>query len=369
MIVKTKTTGRQPKPRTKFDSVRDDITARINSGIYSGKLPGVQQLGKELNANPQTVSKVLDELEEQGLIKKYERVGTFVNRKRRIGLLIFSGNHNGSHFLGGNSIFDKIISGITSELEPKHYTLHTCMASPRHVAFINQLKREVDGLIIVRSGGIEDKDFAIFSDIPWILAMGEYNNTLNATMITYNNDVIGRMAADYLLEQKCSRFIYYGHEKGTIFTCRWESFMARIASHGFKADKVFVNPYEQTLKDFFEESCRQLEPLLKNRKQVGIFMPSDIVGQVLYQILYKYGRSPLEDKIIACDNNTFNLHGMYPYPPSIDIRMWDIGKKAAESLLQIITGEIVDKHEHIILMPELYFAQDRYSLSGWEVCK
>ncbi len=367
--MKVKAIGRQPKPRTKFDSVRDEITARINSGIYSGKLPGVHQLGKELSVNPLTVSKVLNELEDNGLIKKYERVGTFVNRKRRIGLLIFSEKHHGNHFLGGNSIFDKIINGISTELEPRHYTLHTCVASPKHVSFINQLKREVDGLIIVRSGHIDDKDFAIFSDIPWILGMGEYNNTLKATMITYNNDVIGRMAADYLVEQKCSQFIYYGYEKGSIFGCRWESFMARLSSHGFKAEKVFVNPYEQTLKDFFADSCRQLEPLLKTRKPLGIFLPSDISGQVLYQILYKYGRSPLEDKIIGCDNNTFNLHGMYPYPPSIDIRMWDIGKKAAETLLKIITGEVADSHERIILMPELYFAPDHYSLAGWELAK
>lgn len=362
-----KTAKRTLRSGTKHTTVYNEITRRIYNGIYIGKLPGVNQLGKEFDVNPLTISKVLNDLETDGLIRKHERVGTFVNRTRRIGFLVYSKNHTGSNYLNSNSLFDKIIRGVTDILEPRFYKLHLCVASPKDTDFINQLKREVDGLIIVRSGSIVEKDFKIFSDIPWILAMGEYHNGLDSTLITYNNDVIGRMAADYLLDKNCNKFLYYGFEKGSIFGCRWDNFMGRLANAGFQAEKVFVDPYGETIKNFFQKSCKKLESHLKSKDRIGIFLPSDLACHTLYQIIYKCGRTPEEVDIICCDNNDYNLHGLYPRPMSIDIRMGDIGQKAADCLHKFISGEEKNQNEHIILMPEIAFPAQKISLAGWEV--
>ncbi len=357
------------KRKSKYNTVYDEISNRIYSGVYSERIPGINQLGKELNVNPLTVNKVLKDMENNGLIKRYERIGTFVTRKRRVGLLIYFSEHQGNHFLNSSSIFHNIIDGMSSALEKEYYSLQACIAAPRHVDFINQLKREVDGLVIVRSGTIRDEDFEIFSDIPWVLAMGEYNSALNTSMITYNNDVIGRMAADYLLEQNCREFIFYGFKGGPLFACRWEGFTGRLSGRGFTANSVFINPYQQTARDVFHDSCRQLKPFMTKSRidQLGIFLPADLSCHLLYQILYKFGGSPERTKVICCDNNSFNLHGLYPYPVSIDIRMKDIGQKAVECLLRNIGSEGKQEKEQVILMPELVFPDDHHSLAGWRL--
>lgn len=359
---------KRTRSRTKYDLVYDEITDHINSGVFSGKLPGVNQLAKDFSVNPLTVSKVLNDLEEQGVVRKLERVGTFVNRKRRVGLLIYNATHQGSHFISGTSIFDKIVRGVAASLEPLFYSMHVCVAAPSHTEFLEKLKREVDGLIIVRAGQIDEQDFAIFSDIPWVLVLGScYAEPLQAAHITYNNDVIGRMAADYLLEQNCDQYIYYGFHRGNVFSCRWESFLGRVMARGKQASCAAVDPYSLPVGDFFQRSAEVLGPMIQKGGKIGIFLPSDIVCIPLYQLLYKFGSSPEEIKLISCDNNDYNLHGLHPRPSSIDIRMFDIGSRAAEALHSKITGISCRPNEQVILMPELHHPEDQQSLAGWRI--
>lgn len=263
--------SRQPRRRTKAARVQQEIIERINSGIYLGKLPGVNQLAQEFAVNPLTISKVLRNLSELGLVYQRERIGTFVGRKRRIGFLIFKSDRdrqgNPDHLIS----YYKIIRGCARVMEPEHLTLHSLVAASNEVEAIEQLKREVDALVFSTAGSVSEEELAITAGVPRVRVLGDYRQRSGYPQITYDNDAIGPLAAEYLVRCGCRRFITFGPLPENLNESRYRSFALRVAEFGHRVTELPLDPYFLPFSEYMEQGRRQLAPALESRGADGDF--------------------------------------------------------------------------------------------------
>jgi len=338
--------------RKKYGHIYQDMVNRIRSGYYSGKLPGINQLAKEYSVNPLTITKALDMLTKASMIEKRPRVGTFVKHKRCIAVLELDKMHSGSHSLSGSTVYDKIIRGIHETMDSHNVSVLFQSCSPTEKEFIESLKRDVDGFILITQQDIFDNDLTLFNDIPWVKAMGDIAATQSPAHVTYNNKIIGIQAAEYLLAQKCENFIFLGNRAKGIFQERFCEFNDRLESFGYSPETIFAS-YDMGVNEL-AELIRESIKRLYTGPETGIFIAADRYAMVLHQVLYSLGIFPGRDiKVISCDNNDYHLHGLFPRPPVLDIRMDSIGRGAAEMLIKLISQKKLSEFEKVIFTPEL----------------
>ncbi len=332
------------------NNLRDSIALAIRSGVYTEKMPGVTQLAHEYSANPLTVRRALDELEDLGLIEKRPRVGTFVKHRRRVALLFFNRDINEADKSSSLYVFGEVLRGIEAYMERFGIAVQTHLVSPENTKLINKLKQDVDGFIVITALNVKRNDFDILSDVRWVRAMGGIHTYTPSGHVTYDNNAVGHLAADQLIGQGCEEFIYYGSATNYLFKTRLDTFRERILENRrltFKHIEIDINT--MSAGEIMERSERAFKAMISPGKITGLFISADMYATPVYQVLYSMGIRPGKDiEIVSCDNNSYYLNGLHPKPQSIDIRMLDIGLRAAEMLQS--PGA---KMEKVVLTPEL----------------
>ena len=172
-----------------------------------------------------------------------ERIGTFVGRKRRIGFLIFKSDRdrqgNPDHLIS----YYKIIRGCARVMEPEHLTLHSLVAASNEVEAIEQWKRAVDARVFSTAGSVSEEELAITAGVPRVRVLGDYQQRSGYPQITYDNDAIGPLAAEYLVRCGCRRFITFGPLPENLNASRYRSFAARVAEFGHRVTELPLDPY------------------------------------------------------------------------------------------------------------------------------
>jgi DNA-binding LacI/PurR family transcriptional regulator len=333
--------------------LRSRLSADIQSGRYVGKLPGIADLAAEYSANPLTVRRALDDLEKNGLIEKKPRIGTFVKPKYQLSMLFVNRNPEmKSHEQNPSPVYDALVRGAREAKRVGRISFETHVVSIYDIEYIEMLKSTMDALILVSDFSTLSIGLDNFSGAPMIRAMG-LADELPISHVTYDNKVIGKIAAEWLLEHGCRKFYYFGPTLDSVIMLpRLKNFSDRLAQDGFeiKAHEADISKVDlQELMYIAEKFLTSIREDLDS-KEVGIFLPADIYATPLYQILYSLGYKPQQDvKMISCNNNNYHLNGLFPRPPSIDIRMHEIGSRAVEMLLAGAGRKI----EKIILQPEI----------------
>ena len=322
---------------SKSEKISKIIKADIASGKYVHQLPGVTALAKELGVNPLTVNKAFELLENEGLVERISRKGTFIKSKKRIGLVIYQSNVSGKYhkrfeiprFLTG------VWEGMHEAVSEHSYTMLTHSLFEDNVEEIKNVVDEVDGLIIFSSIN-EQRNFDIFNQIPWIKVMGTTDEPKDANHITYNNDEIGVIAADYLLKKNCERFYYFGG-LNKLFTRRYEKFCDTLAANNKKGDIIELDYAKLTLDVLVPKAKEMFKEIFSgDHPRTGLFLSSSSYLSITYQLLYFMGLTPMKDvEIITCENIPQLLYGLLPQPAVIDLRMQEIGRRGVEMLVDL----------------------------------
>ena len=344
MLKVKNTAGRKNSIR---QGLSNAIAEAIRSGVYTEKMPGVTQLAQEYSANPLTVRRALDDLAKKGLIEKRPRVGTFVKHRRRIAVLFYNNDTSRENKILQISVSGPILRGIESYADSKGVAIQIHLVSPAQKDTINKLKNDVDGFIIISAPDIKDNEFDVFSDIRWVRAMGDINTYTPSGHVTYDNAIIGSLAADQLIEQGSKEFIYLGRSDSFLYKKRLDTFRTKIekkSSCNFHC--IDVKSGTNCIKDLMKIARKELKRLFIPGV-TGLFVSTDKFATPIYQVLYSIGITPVDEiNIVSCNNSNYYLNGLYPRPLSVDIRMFDIGARAAE-MLHSPGAEL----EKVVLMP------------------
>ncbi|USN98678.1 MAG: LacI family DNA-binding transcriptional regulator [Phycisphaeraceae bacterium] len=154
-----------------------------------------------------------------------------------------------------------------------------------------------------------------------------------------DNEVIGRLAAEYLLGLGHRHLAYlYFSPTHMGFRSRAEAFVETVEEYGATCEMIAENPSSRRpsrREDFGDAQTDQVvkQLLAMNPRPTGVFVPRDRLTVKVYRALREQGIEPGRDiEVMSCDNEPI-LEALDPRPASVDVRPELIGEKAVEQLV------------------------------------
>ena len=179
-------------------------------------------------------------------------------------------------------------------------------------------------------------------NIPVVRVLGPVGEPCGHDVVTYNNLLVGKLAADKLIECGCKDFIW---------VAGFDNFLSEERFFGFQNAMKNIIP-EATIHEvtnFTSDVAELLKKVKKSgNKKIGIFAVNDEVAYSFYSGLMGLGiMTHLKDFVlIGCDNRPESLK-MYDIKPyTIDLQLDKIGKIAVE--------KIVNRKPYSIYNPNTY---------------
>lgn len=334
------------------------------------KYAGVSQatVSRVLNRHPgvseQKVSRVKEAIEKLGYrpsASVRRRLSAIPNlRTGNVAVLILSS----SMFQDYSSVFGRSLRAVEESLRDHHLNMIRS-----HTTGVDQLppliaSREIDGLILAGDEMAPELAESL-SGLPrsWITSHRENDGDA----VLPGNELIGRMAAEYLLGRGHRRLAalnaFGGFGPASLrvdffeFTAtRAGATVARLVAD---APARFPTTIDLNVDLDLEliERCvaEQVDHLLAlDDRPTGLFVLGDHQMAMLYRVLAKRGLQPGKDlDLIGCDNEKAVLMGLYPRPATINIAAEAIGRRAVEQLLWRISHPEEDSRMHVVVEPEL----------------
>jgi DNA-binding LacI/PurR family transcriptional regulator len=195
--------------------------------------------------------------------------------------------------------------------------------------------RSVDGLLVL--GRLPHMPPALRQALlirPSVWMMREHSDpACSIDRVFYDNALVGRYAADYLLGQGQGRLAFVNDTPThSAFAQRRECFLDAVRERGGRAHAYEVGVGAITdLRHALQVALAGAEPLQ------GIFLPSDNQLFLAAQLLPQLGSTPERSlRLIGCNNDAALLARLSPRPASIDLHLDLIGERAVNQLLDRI---------------------------------
>jgi LacI family transcriptional regulator len=340
------------KTRTspKLEKVRGLLQSRIDSGNLKGMLPGVHQLAREFGLNFQTVNKAVNDLVKENVLSRIPSTGTFVKQKNRFGLLI----PNILNTVLEIPVYANVIHGVERQLSEYDKTMTLWHSMPSSDQFAN----DVDGIILFTGPGSGKINPGLIG-VPCVRIMGLIDSSEPWDHVTYDNRVIGELAAEHLISGGHINSVYVGPaEPNEIFRQRTEVFKKKILGAGGVFQCITDEHLRLIASDFSKVDRTKMVNLAKvvaalMPKPTGLFVPADMFACAIYGALEEAGLRPGKDiHVVSCNNEKSFLMGLHPRPAVIDIHAEEIGRKAVDRLLWRIRHK-AEPCEKILVKPVL----------------
>lgn len=205
----------------------------------------------------------------------------------------------------------------------------------------------VDG-IISRVTNRSLTELAGEASIP-LVDLTDRGDDTGSHMIRSNDEEIGRIAAEHLLERGFRNFAFCGFTDERWSMRRYSGFSGAIENAGYKVstlDSAWMFDQAHSWHTNLEQISTWLSEL---RKPVGIMACNDMRGQhVLSACRVRGYEVPEEVAVIGVDNDELYCRLSYPPLSSIIPDTERIGYRAAELLGRLMSGEQVEPSVQII---------------------
>lgn len=336
-----------------YVQIRKDIEQKILNGeIKIGdKLMSETEMLHYYNVGRVTVRAALSELVSEGCLKKEQGLGTFCaalpgrERRKSVDVLLNTGDtYFIPYFLAGiGSVLDK---------ENCNLILHDTLDSMENITRILHkiVERGTDGIILQPYTGsdvlLEDCRLAIElcreKEIPLIAIDGELSGTDGIPCLVNDDRSGGLIAVRYLIAN--------GHEKILgLFQNRYRDSGFRAA--GFEQG-IREAGLEAYLFDSDKASYQEILQVIRKKHVTAIVCYNDRLAVECCHYLAEAGLKVPEDVSIVGYDNTELAVASYPRITSITHPKNLMGEKAAELLLELISGKKPERFCYIF-NPEL----------------
>ena len=158
--------------------------------------------------------------------------------------------------------------------------------------------------------------------------------------IVADNGMVGKMAAEHLLDRGFHYFAYCGPEDRPWSRERNESFSKRIAEAAFKPDIFYMNTKLRGWHSFEREQNRLVEWLKSLPTPVGLMAGNDVCGRYVIETCRIAGlQVPDQVAVIGVDNDELICDLTDPPMSSIALNTPKAGYEAAELLDNLMAGD------------------------------
>lgn len=271
-------------------------------------------------------------------------------------------------YAGGSFVMDGLLSGLDEKTS--EYGVALTVGSLDTNQGIQQLARR-GNIAGIFTCAFELPNFhhEAFADVPkiWLMTRRRLTSAFPAgspesqyDIISPDNDAIGALAAQYLLDK--------GHKHLAFFNISVEDLSATSRLPGFIST---AHAAEATVAIIDDSQIAQRRPasvppdtqtaqlfiqrLLEVRpRPTGLFVPSDLVTRIIYPILQENGIRPGKDiTIISCNNDEQHLACLHPRPATIDINPIEIGRQAANLMALRMSKKLTLSNITLFVPPKL----------------
>jgi DNA-binding LacI/PurR family transcriptional regulator len=262
----------------------------------------------------------------------------------------------------------KVLNGIETSCREMGLNLIVQTITPDHPLNPKTLANKIDGFIFLGEAG-EQTFSQLLEHVPAVRVMGPRDEQAPWDQVTYNNAMIGQLAAAYLLARghQCCAYFSPANEKNLtpkatttfrqipfsqINTERRDRFVQTInAAKG----QVHINTESDPGQAVNPNLIKILDRLLNQKpRPTGLFVPADIITMRVQAAIQSLGITPGRDlQIVSANNDQTILQTMLPQPVSVDIHTQAIGATAVSMLLQRLTFPDHPR-KNILLEPTLH---------------
>ena len=258
-----------------------------------------------------------------------------------------------------NPFYPALISGIEEVAWSKNYEVFLCNTEndiEKEKKYIdNLISKQVDGIFITTASTKRTVEYQVLSEsnIPYIFVNRKPDTLLeNETYVGADNFAAVEKAIRYLIDKNIKKIAFYaGPQEFSTFQQRYNAYKLAVKEESliFKEEWLFMN------EDFDEKTGYEntLQLLESNSLPECIFCSSDPLAFGAFKALTEKGlKIPDDIYLMGTDNNRFGeLIGL----SSIDMKNKEIGRQAAEILIDILKSDTskVHKDTEIVLQPEL----------------
>jgi LacI family transcriptional regulator len=237
-------------------------------------------------------------------------------------------------------VYVALLHGVEAALRERGLTMVLHHAPDMDSLPSNIRQKKIDGLVLFLSNaGAQIDKAGLLRTIPCVRVMGDTLVQPWHDQVSYRNDLIGVLAAHYLLARGHLQTAVLGHVESGLWQTRVRAFSDTIKAAGGRVLTLEDNKLESVSNDTLVIDQQRLLVLLDRLlacqpRPTGLFLLADVFAPPTYFQLLRKNIHPGKDiEIISCNNEQRLLNGLTPQPATIDIHAEEIGKKAVEHLL------------------------------------
>lgn len=345
---------------SKHELIINNIKKCINSGKYltGQKIPSENELAKEYGVSRQTVRKAIATLTEEGYLYARHGSGTYVAER----LIKKRGSKNIAVVTTYMSdyIFPRVIQGINQVLSDNGYSilLKTTNNSRKGEAWCMEelLSKNIDGMIIEPSQSAISCQHQVLYDqmddmgIPYVFIQGCYEAMMDRPHVMLDDVEGGRLITKHLIDLGHKRIAGIFKADDTQGILRHKGYVKALQDAGVAYDPDMVIWYHT--KDKGQKPMEGLLRILESGKSChAVVCYNDEIAADVIKGLSHIGRSvPHDISVTGFDNS---LLAASKGITTIAHPQEELGKKAAETLIGMIEGNISRQEARVLLAPEL----------------
>ncbi|MDD3154301.1 MAG: LacI family DNA-binding transcriptional regulator [Victivallaceae bacterium] len=314
----------------KYTTTQIAALAHVSQSTVSRVLNGARGVSKE---KCEAVQKIL---EEKDLLRK-SRSAVSLRHERTIGILLWE---------------EEVSPGITLRklreivaVLPGKFHLEILPPQIAPAVLEARVRRgKLDGVVLV---GFEAPDETLeqtLRDLPHVWLNSHREEGTRGGLSLSGNEIAGRMAARYLLEQNAKRLAVLAT------AARNPGFAARISGFGYELylENRTFDTAEIPGVWFEERTDEELFPALAALRWDawdGIFIPDDRLTALVWHEWARRRIAPAHrPKVISCVNESAYLSGLWPRPATIDLCPELTARVALEKLIRKILPDKPDRN-------------------------
>lgn len=235
------------------------------------------------------------------------------------------------------------LNGVTDYARANDWVLAHCPADPESsrdcpLKWSSMASWQIDGLIIALTESSQLKKLRHLK-IPTVNIAGDTLMGSTIPAVAPNSRMIGRLAAEHLINLGIRNLAYHGVEGRFYSSLRWQGFNQMAKEAGLKAEKFCVG---HTIRDaLWNERHERLRNWLSSLpRPVGLFAVHDYRALIAMSACRDIGlRVPEDVAIIGADNNLMVCNFSVPTLSSIAIDGYRLGQEASKLLRSLLEGQ------------------------------
>ena len=360
------TNGRIKVSRTANEPVGQQLVRQLRTLITTGqvdgqtRLPSYTQLGQQLSVNRLTVAKAYQVLENEGLVKKRQGLGTFVSDEKRLGTarctvslcMTRSGEAGG---LRHNDIVPQLfLEGVERHLSNKNINVNMLVVPHGQVS--QETAKRLAERITQHEGAIFIGELfrplveqLLIDRFPCVLCRTIASGLQGVSFVNYDRRKAFRAMTEHLIAQGCTRIGFVGerdYPHDGMPSLKFAGYLDALEAHGLTYDpRLRIECAENAL--LVETHRRTLAQATQQGKiGDGLICGGHGMGVSATFVLPDHGIRIPDDVAIVSNDEMGGAEHTSPTLTDLRIPRFEMGQAAAETLTELMLdgdGEPLEK--------------------------